>query len=1394
MKKNFCKVCVLTFFVGTIFLFNASFVFAAITGNVDGTEYTYGSDSGSDNILTTKFFDGSYDGIYFDTASATKLTVIGQNGASANWNNDTSVTMLTDGITSIISLEEVKLANNNNLKATSLIISSGAVVTNNSKLIFDNIVINDTAFLDTDMDNISANEITNNGNFNITAGTENNIKITGTGLLSIKDKFNVNAEITQSYINISGKDVNVSSAIKASNVITIDNGAIVTGAAENFEAVRLENKGTLKFNADGNIKTEIIGAGDIQIIDGANVINPVNNEIEQSLITISENSSLQTNVINVTTIKNDGNLIFNGGSNDNNTAVTGGGFLTVTDNFNNKATINQSSVAIISGTFNNLQNSTITAKQITISDNACLITGIYDIDVDENIENNGLLEINSAGTNNNVIIGTGTLTVSSSVTNAASITQQTVRVSSELITSVENLTVENINLEEENSLLQITDENDTLSSALITGSGSIEKQGAGTLELSNTNTYSGKTTLTNGAIKISSGSNLGSSDIYMNGGKLIVNTEDEITLENKINTIENNDINIEVVSSTLTLSQEIGGAGNFVKTGSGTINLQAAQNSYTGNTQVLAGTLRGTTSNIKGKLIGTGEENSDTFEFYDNDTDVTLNEIDMTNYVGTFNKTGSSTMTVSNAFKANSANISAGTFVVNNVDTQNNFEIVNDIEFANSYLKGNSNIKAKNVIIGENAFIAPGNSTGTIKISGNLIFENGGGYQAEIGQTDSLETYNDKIEADSVTISNNNTSLNLINIEGSYYEKAVFEIIKANSDIETNFSTITVSGLDEDDLAFGSRFTYQAYNDADTMKVEISRKATDFANSPYLNLSHNQKEAAKAIDNISVGQSGDIIEVLKKLESYYYYKSTQDFDKLKAGLDDIAGVIYANSAFLTSFNTKQEHIYDKIKERISDNICYKWHSKIWAEYFYNTVNVGSNSNSAKFNSNVNGIFAGFDIVSLKSVTLGIAAGYGASQLKMNSDKTDMKDFNLGFYGGFENENWQIKAMALAGMQQYETSRQINLMDRTASSSYNGYDIVLDGQAGYKIRFNRDNDEHIISLIPFIGLTGSYNSIDGFREKGADSLNLKVNNYNNFIFQARAGAGVEGKVNKFGWYANLSLRQLLTENYNKLKMSLLNFSDIETMNIYSGEISKTSIGLNLGADYMLDDNWTVFANTLASFADKNNNFYFNVGLSYKFNCSNCSDKSNDLQNAIDAKNKQLQEINDRSKNLEDELARKNRELEEAEQREKDLKDMLQKYKAKILSEQEANKIRETKIKEIRLDEKPTFIFAKAKLTSNGRKSLKEVAKELEKYPNSEILIEGHTDNIGSDKYNNNLSLRRAAAIMEVLKRDYKVKNKMGIIGKGKKEPIYSNLTEFGRAKNRRVEIVVGAPTK
>ena len=324
------------------------------------------------------------------------------------------------------------------------------------------------------------------------------------------------------------------------------------------------------------------------------------------------------------------------------------------------------------------------------------------------------------------------------------------------------------------------------------------------------------------------------------------------------------------------------------------------------------------------------------------------------------------------------------------------------------------------------------------------------------------------------------------------------------------------------------------------------------------------------------------------------------------------------------------------------------------------------------------------------------------------------------------------------------------------------------------------------LKPFLGVTGSYINNEGFEEKNAESLNLKVNDYSNFAAQARAGVGINGKVKKFGWYAKAGVRQFLTEDYNEIESSLLDYQDQTKMKIRSAELDKFSYGGGLGADFALSDAWTIFANGLASFADKSNNYYGNIGLMYKFGCVNNEKKTDeDVEKITAMLNDKMTEEELLKKQLED----KEKELNDAKKREKELQDRIQKYEANIVSEEEAQKMKEKTIKTMRLGEKPTFVFGTDKLNGSGKESLKQVARELESYPDAEVLVEGHTDNVGGDEINQQISEKRASAVATTLKKDYGVKNNISAIGKGKTEPIASNDTAEGRSKNRRVEIIV-----
>jgi outer membrane protein OmpA-like peptidoglycan-associated protein len=71
----------------------------------------------------------------------------------------------------------------------------------------------------------------------------------------------------------------------------------------------------------------------------------------------------------------------------------------------------------------------------------------------------------------------------------------------------------------------------------------------------------------------------------------------------------------------------------------------------------------------------------------------------------------------------------------------------------------------------------------------------------------------------------------------------------------------------------------------------------------------------------------------------------------------------------------------------------------------------------------------------------------------------------------------------------------------------------------------------------------------------------------------------------------------------------------------------------------------------------------------------------------------------------------------------------------------------------------------------------------------IMIEGHTDGIGTDAVNDKLSLLRAESVKKYLVNNGIKENRIKTQGFGKRRPIASNLTEFGRKLNRRTEIVI-----
>ncbi|MFH1283429.1 MAG: PorV/PorQ family protein [bacterium] len=109
--------------------------------------------------------------------------------------------------------------------------------------------------------------------------------------------------------------------------------------------------------------------------------------------------------------------------------------------------------------------------------------------------------------------------------------------------------------------------------------------------------------------------------------------------------------------------------------------------------------------------------------------------------------------------------------------------------------------------------------------------------------------------------------------------------------------------------------------------------------------------------------------------------------------------------------------------------------------------------------------------------------------------------------------------------------------------------------------------------------------------------------------------------------------------------------------------------------------------------------------------------------------------------------------------------------------------------VNLSSKVLFSSGKAVLKEMAKASMDEVVKLLQAYPENKVLIEGHTDSIGSAKSNMRLSSKRAWEVYSYFVRNGINPNRLAPKGLGESNPIASNETSDGRSKNRRVEITI-----
>lgn len=134
-----------------------------------------------------------------------------------------------------------------------------------------------------------------------------------------------------------------------------------------------------------------------------------------------------------------------------------------------------------------------------------------------------------------------------------------------------------------------------------------------------------------------------------------------------------------------------------------------------------------------------------------------------------------------------------------------------------------------------------------------------------------------------------------------------------------------------------------------------------------------------------------------------------------------------------------------------------------------------------------------------------------------------------------------------------------------------------------------------------------------------------------------------------------------------------------------------------------------------------------------------------------------------------------------------------YRRALEQERAQNEVQVTRVREdllqLTLANEVTFDFDSATIRPGFTRSLDKIAQIMAKYPDTRITVVGHTDSIGSEIYNQQLSERRASSVAGYLSAQGVADYRVNTLGRGEAEPKATNATESGRRANRRVDIYV-----